>query len=154
MESRRGGARLHPFRSHRWIAFTCASAADSVLASGGQSEVQAVIQQFPYSPRDILAQFHESNQQTDMSTLQFWLVQTEKWNSISGPGSQTLTSDKQDWMRMQNYSEYLLTVGERVKPSSSPKLSFSSVSSNFTPIKKQKCANFIPIKKTKKHHQQ
>jgi len=30
------------------IAFTCAPAADSVLASGGQSEVQAVIQQFPY----------------------------------------------------------------------------------------------------------
>ena len=31
------------------IAFTCAPAADSVLASGGQSEVQAVIQQFPYT---------------------------------------------------------------------------------------------------------
>ena len=31
------------------IAFTCAPAADSVPASGGQSEVQAVIQQFPYS---------------------------------------------------------------------------------------------------------
>jgi len=31
------------------IAFTCAPAADSVLASGGQSEVQAVIQQFPYN---------------------------------------------------------------------------------------------------------
>ena len=30
-------------------AFTCAPAADSVLTSGGQSEVQAVIQQFPYS---------------------------------------------------------------------------------------------------------
>ena len=30
------------------IAFTCAPAADSALASGGQSEVQAVIQQFPY----------------------------------------------------------------------------------------------------------
>ena len=30
------------------IAFTCAPAADSVLTSGGQSEVQAVIQQFPY----------------------------------------------------------------------------------------------------------
>ena len=46
--SRRGGARLHPFQSHRWIAFTCAPTADSVLASGDQSEVQAVIQQFPY----------------------------------------------------------------------------------------------------------
>ena len=30
------------------IAFTCAPAADSALASGGQSEVQAVIQLFPY----------------------------------------------------------------------------------------------------------
>ena len=32
------------------IAFTCAPAADSALASGGQSEVQAVIQLFPYTP--------------------------------------------------------------------------------------------------------
>jgi len=31
------------------IAFTCAPAADSALASGGQSEVQAVTQLFPYS---------------------------------------------------------------------------------------------------------
>ena len=31
------------------IVFTCAPAADSALASGGQSDVQAVIQQFPYS---------------------------------------------------------------------------------------------------------
>jgi len=31
------------------IAFTCAPAADSALASGGQSEVQAGIQQFPYT---------------------------------------------------------------------------------------------------------
>ena len=31
------------------IAFTCSPMADSVLASGGQSEVQAMIQQFPYS---------------------------------------------------------------------------------------------------------
>ena len=31
------------------IAFTCAPAADSALASGGQSEVQAMIQQFPYT---------------------------------------------------------------------------------------------------------
>ena len=30
------------------IAFTCAPAADSALASGGQSEVQAMIQQFSY----------------------------------------------------------------------------------------------------------
>jgi len=30
------------------IAFTCALAADSALTSGGPSEVQAVIQQFPY----------------------------------------------------------------------------------------------------------
>ena len=32
------------------IAFTCPPAADSALASGGQSEVQAVIQLFPYTP--------------------------------------------------------------------------------------------------------
>jgi len=32
------------------IAFTCAPAADSALASGGQSEVQAMIQLFPYTP--------------------------------------------------------------------------------------------------------
>jgi len=31
------------------IAFSCAPAADSALASGGQPEVQAVIQQFPYN---------------------------------------------------------------------------------------------------------
>ena len=31
------------------IAFTCAPAADSALASGGQSEVQALIQQFPHN---------------------------------------------------------------------------------------------------------
>jgi len=30
------------------IAFTCAPADDSALASGGQSDVQAMIQQFPY----------------------------------------------------------------------------------------------------------
>ena len=30
------------------VAFTCAPMADLVLASGGQSEVQAMIQQFPY----------------------------------------------------------------------------------------------------------
>jgi len=44
MGSRRGAARLHPFWSHRWIAFSCAPVADSVLTSGGQSEVQAMIQ--------------------------------------------------------------------------------------------------------------
>jgi len=31
------------------IAITCAPAADSALAARGQSEDQAVIQQFPYS---------------------------------------------------------------------------------------------------------
>ena len=31
------------------LAFTCAPAADSALASGGPSEVQAVIQQLPYT---------------------------------------------------------------------------------------------------------
>jgi len=34
------------------IAFTCAPAADSALASGGQSDVQAVIQQFPYTNQE------------------------------------------------------------------------------------------------------
>jgi len=33
------------------IVFTCAAADDSGLTSGGQSEVQAVIQQFPYTGR-------------------------------------------------------------------------------------------------------
>ena len=32
------------------IAFASAPAADSTLTSGGQSEVQAMIQQFPYTP--------------------------------------------------------------------------------------------------------
>ena len=36
------------------LAFTCAPAADSVLASGGQSEVQAVIQQFPYTSESLM----------------------------------------------------------------------------------------------------
>ena len=36
------------FRSHRKIAFTCAPTADPVLASGDQSVIQAVTQQFPY----------------------------------------------------------------------------------------------------------
>ena len=49
MGPRRGAARLHPFRSQRWIVFTCAPTTDSALASCGQSEVQAVIQQFPYT---------------------------------------------------------------------------------------------------------
>ena len=49
MKSKRGGARLHPFWSHRWIAFTCAPRADLVLSPGAQSVVQAVIQQFPYT---------------------------------------------------------------------------------------------------------
>jgi len=38
-----------PFWSHSSIAFTCAPVADSVLASGDQSKVQAVIQQLPYN---------------------------------------------------------------------------------------------------------
>ena len=49
MGSRRGGARLYPFWSHRWIAFTCAPTAGSVLASADQSAVQTMIQQYPYS---------------------------------------------------------------------------------------------------------
>jgi len=47
--SRRGAARLQPFWPCRWVAFTCAPMADSVLASGDQSEVQAVTQQLPYA---------------------------------------------------------------------------------------------------------
>ena len=44
------------------IAFTCAPAADSVLTSGGQSEVQAVIQQFPYTyQRDHMLQMHKAD---------------------------------------------------------------------------------------------
>ena len=41
------------------IAFTCAPAADPVLASGDQSEVQAAIQQFPHRSRhnDVTACF-------------------------------------------------------------------------------------------------
>lgn len=48
MGSRRGAARLYPFQSHRWTAFTCDPVTDSVLTSGDQSEVQAVIPQFSY----------------------------------------------------------------------------------------------------------
>jgi len=40
------------------IAFTCAPAADSALASGGQSEVQAEIQQFPYNS---IRQHHQTS---------------------------------------------------------------------------------------------
>ena len=49
MGSRRGEPSGHSGE----IAFTCAAAADTVLTSGGQSEVQAMIQQFLYnlSPR-------------------------------------------------------------------------------------------------------
>ena len=44
------------------IAFACAPAADSVLTSGGQSEVQAVIQQFPYTyQRDHMLQMHKAD---------------------------------------------------------------------------------------------
>ena len=45
--SKRGAARLHSFRSHMWIAFTCAPRADLVLYPGDQSVVQGVTQQFP-----------------------------------------------------------------------------------------------------------
>ena len=44
-----GGAWLMAASHSDEIVFTCAPAADSALASGGQSEVQAVIQQFPYT---------------------------------------------------------------------------------------------------------
>ena len=48
MGSRRGAARLLASGHSGEIEFTCAPVADSALASDGQSEVQAVIQQFPY----------------------------------------------------------------------------------------------------------
>ena len=38
-----------PYGHSGQTAITCAPAADSALASGGQSEAQAMIQQFPYS---------------------------------------------------------------------------------------------------------
>jgi len=49
MGSRGGAARLHPFLSHSWTACICAPRADTVLASGDESEVQTMIQQFPYN---------------------------------------------------------------------------------------------------------
>ena len=49
MGSRRGEPGSTPSGHSGEIAFTCAPAADAVLASDGQSEVQAVVQQFPYS---------------------------------------------------------------------------------------------------------
>ena len=67
--SRRGGGRLHSFRSHRWIAITCAPMADSVLASAAQWEVQAVIQQFPYRC-------------ADRATELEWPVSELKWSPI------------------------------------------------------------------------
>jgi len=60
MGSRRGAARLHPFWSHRRIAFTSVPMADSVLTSADQSEVQAMIQKFPYTcvvRKEITVQF-------------------------------------------------------------------------------------------------
>jgi len=54
MGSRRGAARFHPFQSHRGIAFTCAPMAAPVLASGDQSVVQAMTQQFPYTNKFFL----------------------------------------------------------------------------------------------------
>ena len=48
MGSRRGAAWLLASGHSGEIAITCAPVADSALTSGGQSEVQAVIQQFPY----------------------------------------------------------------------------------------------------------
>jgi len=50
-----------PSGHSREIAFTCAPAADSALASGGQSEVQAMIQLFPYNSkenREIIKRLH------------------------------------------------------------------------------------------------
>ena len=47
MESNRGAARLHPFRSCSWSAFTCAPRADCVFSPGAQSVFWAVTQQLP-----------------------------------------------------------------------------------------------------------
>jgi len=49
MGSKRGAARLPPFRSHSWIAFTCAPRTDRVLSPGAQSVAQAMTQQLPYN---------------------------------------------------------------------------------------------------------
>lgn len=49
MGSKGGGARLHLFVLHRWIASTCAPRDDSVLSPGGQSVFQAITQQLPYN---------------------------------------------------------------------------------------------------------
>ena len=82
MGSRRGAAWLHPFQAHRWIAFTCAPAAYSVLASGGQSEVQAIIQQFPYTgslelDKNIFQNFRTtSEKQTNFSSSTGFSPQT------------------------------------------------------------------------------
>jgi len=46
-----------PFSCTAGVASTCAPVADSALASDGQSEVQAVIQQFPYTKNHV---FHRS----------------------------------------------------------------------------------------------
>jgi len=84
MGSRRSAAWLHPFQSHRCIAFACAPTADSVLASGDQSVVQAMIQQFPY--RNTYVNFQESSFiATDVSCLNLSRRNTDKpavnWSS-------------------------------------------------------------------------
>ena len=48
MGTKRGAARLHPFLSRTWIAFTCAPRALLVLSPGAQSVAQAGTQQLPY----------------------------------------------------------------------------------------------------------
>ena len=40
MKAKRRAARLHPFWSHTWIAFTCAPRADWVFSPGAQSVTQ------------------------------------------------------------------------------------------------------------------
>ena len=54
MRSKRGAARLHPFLSHEWTAFTCALMADRVFFPDAQSVVQTTAQQFPYTTTLVL----------------------------------------------------------------------------------------------------
>ena len=105
MGSRRGAARLHPFRSHSWIAFTCAPMADSVLASGDQSVVQAVTQQFPYrhpnwiNASQSMSHFLWETRQKS-TTLRKSLLPTWYLLEISGPVDELeVEKDNQKWVQ-------------------------------------------------------
>jgi len=82
MGSRRGEARLHPSGHSGEIVFTCAPAADSALASGAQSEVLVVIQQFPYRhPRKKLDLFSVL---WDSVLMDFEGTMVRIWRNCSG----------------------------------------------------------------------